>query len=69
MSTLTEQLTVAQVAEILQTSEITIRRMIQRGELPAYRFGKSRIIRIDNADLLKLRRPVTPLAEVVAANA
>lgn len=36
--------------------------MIERGELRAYRYGP-RIIRVDLADLQRLRRPVTPTAE------
>lgn len=55
-----------QAAETLDVSHMTVRRMIQRGELPAFRLGKSRVIRIKSADLNKLLRPVTPLAEVVA---
>ncbi|MPM60062.1 hypothetical protein SDC9_106909 [bioreactor metagenome] len=52
----------AQAAEWLQCSVFTIRRMIERGELRAYRYGP-RIIRVDLADLQRLRRPVTPTAE------
>lgn len=59
---LSKQLTIKEVAEILATSELTVRRMISRGELRAYRFGKgSRIIRIDPADLQALREEVNPI--------
>ena len=57
--------TIAQAAKWLQCSEITIRRMIARGELRAYRYGQ-RAIRIDLSDLQKLRRPVTSIGGDVA---
>lgn len=52
-------LTIAQVAELTQTSAATVRRWIARGELRAYRFGV-RNIRIDLADLDKMRKQVNP---------
>ena len=55
-----------QAADALAVSHMTVRRMIQRGELPAFRVGKSRAIRIKSSDIQKMLRPVTPLAEVVA---
>lgn len=58
----TEQFTINSAADYLECSRDTIRRLISRGELRAYRYGSSRIIRIDGADLNKLRRPVTSLA-------
>ena len=42
-------LTVKQVAERLATSEKTVRRLIDAGELPVIRFG--RLIRVAPADL------------------
>ncbi|WP_040284390.1 helix-turn-helix domain-containing protein [Tessaracoccus massiliensis] len=54
-------LTVAQVAEHLQLTELTVRRMISAGDLRAYRYG-ARAIRIDPADLRRMRRPVTSMA-------
>jgi len=36
--------------------------MIARGDLKAYRFGRSRVIRIKRADLDRLARPVTAVA-------
>lgn len=58
----TPQLTIAQAAEWLQCSPYTIRRMIARGEVRAYRYGQ-RVIRIDPADLRKIRQPVTNVAD------
>lgn len=55
-----------EAADTLAVNHMTVRRMIQRGELPAYRVGKSRAIRIKTSDIEKMLRPVTPLAEVVA---
>jgi hypothetical protein len=43
--------------------------MISRGELRAYRYGTSQVIRVDRADLNKLRRPVTTLADYRDAKA
>lgn len=54
--------TIAQAADFLQCSQDTVRRMIARGELPAYRYG-GRLVRIELADLRRLRRPVTSLAQ------
>lgn len=54
-------LTVNQGAEYLQVHPITVRRLIERGELRAFRVGRS--IRIDPRELDKLsRRAVTPTA-------
>ena len=55
-----------EAADTLAVNHMTVRRMIQRGELPAYRIGKSRAIRIKSSDIEKMLRPVTTLAEVVA---
>lgn len=54
-------LTIAQAAEWLQVAPNTVRNMIANGELKAYRYS-ARVIRIDRADLLKLRSPVTSTA-------
>lgn len=59
-------LTIAQVAELTQTSATTVRRWIARGELRAYRFG-SRNIRIDLADLDKMRKQVNPAGNYYVA--
>ncbi len=45
-----------QVAEIFQVSEQTVRRMIARGELPAYRVGAQ--IRVRPEDVERMLRPV-----------
>lgn len=43
-------LTKAEAAEILRMSEWTVERLIENGQLPAYRLAKT-CIRIDEADL------------------
>ena len=53
---------IKEAAEQCACSTDTIRRAIARGELPAYRLGSSRVIRIKARDLEKFMRPVTPLA-------
>lgn len=62
------QLTIPDVAKVLNCSTDTVRRMITRGELRAYRYGP-RLIRIDPADLAALREPVTSLADLRAGDA
>lgn len=57
--------TISDAAEYLGCSTDTIRRMIARGELKAYRYGP-RLIRIDPRDIDKKRRPVTSVAERAA---
>ena len=54
-------LTIPAAAKHIDASPDTVRRMIARGDLPAYRYGP-KLVRIDPADLVKLRRPVTPTA-------
>lgn len=54
-------LTLKQAATWLSTSETTVRRMIARGELRAYRFGP-RLSRVDPADLAAVATAVTPMA-------
>lgn len=55
-------LTIKEAAEETKSSEKTIRRMIARGDLKAYRFGRG--IRIRSADLAKAMKPVTQLAAI-----
>lgn len=55
-------LTIAEASEHLKCSHKTIRRMISRGELRAYRFG--RLIRIKAQDLDRAFKPVTNLADM-----
>lgn len=63
----TPNLTPAAAGELVGCNERTIRRAIAAGELRAYRLGKRRSIRISEYDLHRWLKPVTPLAEVVAA--
>lgn len=65
---LERQLTLPEVAELLGASTSSVRRLIARGELRAYRYGP-RLIRIDPADLRAMRRPVTSLAELRGGDA
>lgn len=58
----TTYLSIAEAAKKLSCAEITVRRAVTRGELRAYRFG--RLLRIRLADLEKIGRPVTNLAEL-----
>ncbi|CAM3632202.1 helix-turn-helix domain-containing protein [Micrococcus flavus] len=58
---LSNQLTIAETAKRLNVSPNTVRRMIAAGDLKAYRYGP-RLIRIDPADILAAREPVTSLA-------
>lgn len=61
-------LTIPEVAAELKCSPSTIRNMISRGELRAYRYGKtSRLIRIDRTELERIRRPVTRISDLVGA--
>lgn len=52
-------LTIKQAAEYTGTSESSVRRWIARGELRAFKYGP-RAIRIELADLRKMRREVNP---------
>lgn len=47
-------------AEQLKICKRQVRRMISSGELPAYRVGKSTVIRIDPDDVAALLNPITP---------
>lgn len=58
-----EALTLKEAASLTKSSEKTLRRMIARGDLKAYRFGRG--IRIKPGDLDKAMKPVTPLASIV----
>ncbi|WP_075890668.1 helix-turn-helix domain-containing protein [Actinomyces provencensis] len=60
-------ITIQQAAELLQCKPVTIRRMISRGCLKAYRFPGSRLIRVDPRDLDRIKRPVTNVADLVGA--
>lgn len=65
---LAHQLTLQETAERLNVSTNTVRRMIAAGDLKAYRYGP-RLIRIDPADILAAREPVTSLAALRAGDA
>lgn len=52
-------LTIAQAADALSCSPDSVRRLIARGELRAYRFG--RLIRISPTDIQRAGRPITRL--------
>jgi excisionase family DNA binding protein len=49
--------TISAAAERLSVSTKTVRRMIARGELPAYRVGV-KSIRLDSVDVERLLRPI-----------
>ncbi len=51
-------MTVAEAAEYWRVDHKTIRRMIDRGDLPAYRIGAGRLLRIDRADLERATRRI-----------
>lgn len=51
--------TVPDAAAYAGVSTQTLRRMIDRGELPAYRIGE-RNVRVDLADLDAIARPIIP---------
>ncbi len=40
-------MTVYEVADVLEVSDWTVRRMVERGELPAVKIGKKPLIKID----------------------
>lgn len=50
-------LSIAAAAEYLDVSKDTVRRLISRGDLKAYRIGRS--IRIHPRDVMKAFKPVT----------
>jgi excisionase family DNA binding protein len=53
-----ELLTVAQAADVLKVSPLTVRRMVERGELKAIRLGgqANRQLRIDRAEIAERLR-------------
>ncbi len=44
-------LTIAEVAEAMKVSEKTVRRLIKRGDLPAFQLGERGQLRIDENEL------------------
>ena len=55
-------ISIDEAAERLGVNNFTVRRAISRGEIPAYRIGSARVIRIKVSDLNKALRPVTNLS-------
>ncbi|WP_336637464.1 excisionase family DNA-binding protein [Micrococcus luteus] len=55
----TPHVSIQEFAELHSVSVSTVRRMIARGELRAYRIGK-RLIRLDPADFGQAMREVNP---------
>lgn len=53
-------LTIGQTAAVIGVEHKTIRRLVDRGELRAYRLGNTRVIRIDPADVAALMGEVNP---------
>lgn len=64
-----EYLTIDSAAELLDCSPWTVRRAINRGDIKAYRFKKTRVIRIKRSDLDKALRPVTTVADQLGGDA
>lgn len=52
--------TLKQAAEWLSLSTRTVRRLIERGELPGYKLGKRKIIRVKWQDVEALLEPIDP---------
>ncbi len=55
-----QKITIDTAAEEVGTSSRTIRRLISDGQLRAYRLGRTKVVRIDRDDLLKVLRPIVP---------
>jgi len=55
-------LTTAQAATILQISRSRILKLIEAGRLPAKKLGRDWLIRLDDLELVKVRRPGRPRA-------
>jgi excisionase family DNA binding protein len=55
-----KKLSLDTAADHLEVSKRTLRRLISDGILPAYRLGRTRVIRVDADDLQKALRPVVP---------
>lgn len=58
-SQLGQQLTIAEVADLMGVSDSTIRKWISKGQLRAYRYGP-RMIRIDEKDVINMREQIAP---------
>lgn len=54
ISKFSDVLKIGEAAQILRISKLTVKRMIKRGDLPAYRINSRGDWRIQKADVLKL---------------
>lgn len=54
----TKLVSIEAAAEQLAVCKRTVRRLISEGQLPAYRVGETRILRVDPADVEKLLRRI-----------
>lgn len=54
-------LTVAEVAELMRVSKMTVYRLVHSGELPAVRFGRSYRV-LESAVLDALQRPIADIS-------
>lgn len=55
-------ITTAQAATILQVSRSRVLKLIEAGRLPAEKLGRDWLIRLDDLELVKVRRPGRPRA-------
>lgn len=55
-------LTTTQAATILQVSRSRILKLIEAGRLPAEKLGRDWLIRLEDLELVKVRRPGRPRA-------
>jgi len=55
-------ITTAQAATILQVSRSRILKLIEAGRLPAEKLGRDWLIRLEDLELVKVRRPGRPRA-------
>lgn len=62
-------ITLEEATGVLPLAEITLRRAIRSGELPAYRFGRRLAIRTSDLDDWIESRKVVPMAAPILENA
>ena len=53
-----QKVTIRQACDWLNLGDKAVRRLIARGDLPAYQVGTTRNLRVDTDDLEKLYRPI-----------
>jgi putative molybdopterin biosynthesis protein len=51
-------LTTRELADLLRVSEMTVRRLVQRGEIPCYRFGRRIRFLVDDVQAFMTRSKV-----------